>query len=241
MAQFETASRSASVSKDGTVSWKVPVSTTDNSPATIPTAPDGTSLVAVDMTNREDGGRDYVFTFESISASWEGTTRDPKTDPVCQISGQASPEPIETHWRFNGGKTGKDPKVTDADLAEIKKALDEGKEVPDYKSKEGSPQRELAENLYKLMRRGITQYYTPSGVTYSETYVQDAKPSLRELCTVAIPPINAPYLDGNANWLLLSLRAEKIFKPYGKSFWQVTKEWLASGPRGWNADGLIYS
>lgn len=240
MPQYETSARTAGISKDGTLTWKIPVSVTDDSAATPPTAPTGTNLVSVDLTSRDDGGRDYVFTYESIAGGWEGTVRKTETDPTCQITGQAAQEPIETHWRFNGGRTGTGTKVSDADLAEIKKALDEGKETPAYKSQSGSSERTLAEELYKLMRRGISHYYTPSGITYSESFEQDQKPDLKELCTISRPSPNAPYLENNSNWLLVGLRAEKNFRPYGNSFWTVTKEWMASGPRGWNADGTIY-
>ena len=123
MAQFETSAQSAGISKDGTLTWKIPVSVTDNSAVQVPTAPVGTNLIAVDLTTRDDGGQDYVFTFESIAGGWEGTARKTETDPNCQITGQAAQEPIETHWRFNGGKNGAGTKVSDADLAEIKKAL----------------------------------------------------------------------------------------------------------------------
>jgi hypothetical protein len=46
-------------------------------------------LVSSEFTNRPDGGRDYVFTYES-SGSAPG-------DAQIQINGQAAQEPIETH------------------------------------------------------------------------------------------------------------------------------------------------
>jgi hypothetical protein len=90
------------------------------------------------------------------------------------------------------------------------------------------------------MLKGVTHYFTPSGITYSETFDETAKPDLNELCTVDRPPADAPSVRGNANWLLVGLRAQKIYEPTGNSFWRVTREWLASGPRGWNADFDIY-
>jgi hypothetical protein len=91
------------------------------------------------------------------------------------------------------------------------------------------------------MLKGVTNYYTASGVTYSETFDETVKPNLNELCSVDRPPADAPSLREGSNWLQISLRANKIYEPDTQtSFWRVTREWLASGPRGWNADFAIY-
>jgi hypothetical protein len=48
-------------------------------------------------------------------------------------------------------------------------------------------------------------------------------------------------LRQGGNWLQIGLRANKIYEPDTQtSFWRVTREWLASGPRGWNADFDLY-
>lgn len=186
---------------------------------------------------REDGGRDYVFNYESIDSNFPGSeARDPKVDPVCQISGQAAQEPIETHPKFAKLADGTE-NVTETDLAEIRKALDDGRS-PTFTAT--GAQLQKAQDLYKLMVRGITHYYTASGITYSETTEQVERPDIKELCRIDKPPLNAPLVLQNSNWLQIGLNAEKIFVPYGKSFWRVTREWLASGPRGWNADYVIY-
>jgi hypothetical protein len=91
------------------------------------------------------------------------------------------------------------------------------------------------------MLKGVTHYFTPSGITYSETFDETLKPNLSELCTVDRPPPDAPTVRAGSNWLLIGIRAQKLYQPDAtNSFWRVTREWLASGPRGWNADFDIY-
>jgi hypothetical protein len=186
-------------------------------------------MVGYEYTKRPDGGRDYAFTFESNGSS--------PSDSQIQINGQCAQEPVETHPKFNG-ESGSGT-VTDKDLAAIKQSLSDGT-TPTFTAKGND--RIAAQNLYKLMLRGVTNYYTPSGITYSETFDETTKPTLSELATVNRPPQDAPSLGNNMNWLLLSLRAQKIYQPdSGTSVWRVTREWLASGPRGWNADFELYS
>jgi hypothetical protein len=128
--------------------------------------------------------------------------------------------------------------VNDADLAAIKAALGSGS-APSFSGT--GPNLTAAQNLYALMLKGVTHYYTPSGVTYSETFDETVKPDLNELCSVDRPPQDAPSLRQGGNWLQIGLRANKIYEPDTQtSFWRVTREWLASGPRGWNADFDLY-
>jgi len=185
-------------------------------------------LVSNEYTIRQDGGRDYVFTFES-SGSAPG-------DAQIQLSGQAAQEPIETHPAFNGQQGG--GTVSDVDLAAIKASLSSG-QPPEFTG--SGTDLTAAEALYSLMLKGVTHYFTPSGITYSETFDEISKPNLSELCTVDRPPPDAPTLRGGSNWLMIGIRAQKVYEPdKGTNFWRVTREWLASGPRGWNADFDIY-
>ena len=228
MASFQTAGYRSTITPEGRKIVQIPVSVTDDSTPTAPTAPSGMRMVSNEYTIRPDGGRDYVFTFES-SGSAPG-------DAQIQINGQAAQEPIETHPKFNGGQNS--GTVSDSDLAAIKAALNDGKE-PSLTAT--GADLEAAQNLYALMLKGVTNYYTPSGITYSETFDELVKPSLNELCSVSRPPSDAPQLRQGSNWLLLGLRAQKVYQPDTQSsFWRVTREWLASGPRGWNADFDIY-
>lgn len=226
---FQTPGYRATLTPEGRTIVQIPVSVTDDSaPGTVPSGPTGTRLVSAEYTIRQDGGRDYVYTYES-----SGTTADAQ----IQINGQAAQEPIETHPKFNGEQNA--GTVNDADLAAIKASLSDGTS-PSFTGTGND--LTAAQNLYSLMLKGVTHYYTASGVTYSETFDESLKPNLAELCSVNKPPSSAPTLSKGANWLQIGLRAQKIYQPNTQtSFWRVTREWLASGPRGWNADFEIYN
>jgi hypothetical protein len=229
MATIQTAGYRSTITPEGRKIVQIPVSVTDDSTPTAPTAPSGMRMVSNEYTIRADGGRDYVYTYES-SGSAPG-------DAQIQINGQAAQEPIETHPKFNGQQEG--GTVSDSDLAAIKAALNDGS-TPTFTGTGND--LTAAQNLYALMLKGVTHYYTPSGITYSETFDETTKPNLNELCSVDRPPPDAPSLRQGSNWLQIGLRAQKVYQPEtAQSFWRVTREWLASGPRGWNADFDIYS
>ena len=228
MASFQTAGYRSTITPEGRKIIQIPVSVTDDSAATAPSAPSGMRMVSNEYTIRPDGGRDYVYTFESSGGA--------PGDAQIQINGQAAQEPIETHPKFNGGDGG--GTVSDADLAAIRSSLSSGS-TPSFTGTGAA--LTAAQDLYQLMLKGVTHYYTPSGVTYSETFDETTKPDLNELCSVDRPPADAPNLRQGSNWLQIGLRAQKVYEPdSGNSFWRVTREWLASGPRGWNADFDIY-
>ena len=229
MASFQTAGYRSTITPEGRKIVQMPVSVTDDSAASVPSAPSGMRLVSSEYTIRPDGGRDYVFTYESAGGA--------PGDAQIQVNGQAAQEPIETHPKFNGSLGG--GTVSDADLAAIKAALNDGS-TPQFTGTGGD--LTAAQNLYNLMLKGVTHYFTPSGITYSETFDETVKPNLSELCTVDRPPSDAPSLRQGSNWLMIGIRAQKLYQPEtGSSFWRVTREWLASGPRGWNADFDIYA
>jgi hypothetical protein len=227
MAAFQTPGYRSTITPEGRRIIQIPVSVTDDSSESPPASPSGMRLVSNEYVIRPDGGRDYIFTYES-SGSAPG-------DAQIQINGQAAQEPIETHPKFNGQDGGT---VSDADLAAIKASLQSG-QAPQFTGT--GTNLAAAQDLYKLMLKGVTHYFTPSGITYSETFDETTKPDLNELCTVDRPPADAPTVRQGSNWLLIGLRAQKIYQPEsGDSFFRVTREWLASGPRGWNADFDIY-
>jgi len=230
MPQYETPGKRFTVTPEGRQIVVIPVSNTDDTAITAPQPPQGTKLVSYEYTQRPDGGRDYVFTFESSGGSAPG-------DSQIQVNGQCAQEPIETHPKFNSTVNG-GAIVTEANLAAIKKSLSDGSK-PNLTGTGNA--KVQAQNLYTLMLKGVTHYYTPSGITYSETFDETSKPSLQELGSIKRPPTDAPTLNAPSNWLLISLRAQKVYDPVTRTaFWRVTREWLASGPRGWNADYAIY-
>jgi hypothetical protein len=102
MATFETPGYRSTLTPEGRKIIQIPLSVTDDDAPSMPTVPDGTRLVSREYTRRPDGGRDYVFTYES-NGSEPG-------DAQIQVNGQAAQEPIETHPSFNGeGPDGEGP------------------------------------------------------------------------------------------------------------------------------------
>jgi hypothetical protein len=230
MAQHETSGARVSITPEGKRIHVVPVSTETDVAATVPTAPDGTSLVSADYTIRPDGGRDYSFVFESATYGTGGT------DAAAEAAGQAAQEPIETHPDFNG--VDEAGTVSESDLAEIKRAISDGN-APAFT--ETGANLTAAQGLYYLLLKGVTHYYTPSGCTYSETTDETTKPDFAELCKIDTPPGDPPDLPAGSNWLQIALGAQKIYNPStGTPIWRTTRTWLASGPRGWNADWTLY-
>jgi hypothetical protein len=229
MAQFEISGYRRTRTPEGRVIIQVPVSVSDDSAGQAPPAPEaGLRLVSNEYTQRPDGGRDYTYTYESNGSS--------AADGDVQIAGQAAQEPIETHPKFNG-QSGYGT-VIDSDLAAIKSSLASGT-TPAFTGT--GLDLQAAQDLYNLMLKGVTHYYVPSGITYSESFDESSKPSLIDLCTKVRPPADAPTLRATSDWLLIGMRAQKQYEADTQTFfWRVTREWLASGPRGWNADFPIY-
>ena len=214
----------------GKRSQRIPISTTtDAAPSPTPTTPVGFRLIGTNYTRRPDGGRDYVLDYEEI-------VQTSSTD--ISVNGQAAEQPIETHPSFNGASGF--GTVSESDLLLIRGALGSGT-TPTFTGT--GLNLTAAEDLLSVMNKGITNYYTPSGISYSETVDQTSKPSIAELCTVQDPPSDAPTLAANQNWLFNSLNAQKVLDPLDSTsyFWRVTRQWIASGPRGWNADFNIYT
>jgi len=228
MAQYETIGKRYSLGADGKLQVQIPISVTDDTAITEPTPPTGTKLVSYEYTIRADGGRDYILVYEKGGSSTQKAQ--------VQVQGQASQEPVETHPKFNG-LTGYGT-VSNTDLAAIKAALNDGS-TPVFTGT--GLDLTAAQDLYSIMLKGVTSYYTPSGITYSETTDETTKPSLADLCKVQTAPTDAPTLATNQNWLFFSIRAEKIYDPITNTpIWRTSKEWIASGPRGWNADYDLY-
>ena len=227
MAIIYTAGFSDTSQPGGKRSKKLPFSTTTDEAPIAPTPPVGFRLISSSYTRRQDGGRDYVLDYEEV-------VEDSATD--ISVSGQAAQEPIETHPSFNG--VDGFGTVSESDLLLIRGALGSGN-TPAFTG-EGI-NLTAAQDLLSVMNKGIVNYYTPSGISYSQTQDETSKPSIADLCSVQSPPSDAPTLAAGQNWLFNSLTASKVKNPMDATyFWRVTRQWIASGPRGWNADFTIY-
>ena len=77
-------------------------------------------------------------------------------------------------------------------------------------------------------------YLNSSKLTWRKTSVTRASPnSATRAGRIDSPPGGAPGLSGGANWLNMGLSSTKQGAVY-----QVTEDWMASGPGGWNP--LVY-
>lgn len=82
---------------------------------------------------------------------------------------------------------------------------------------------------------GISAYLDFSQCVWRQRYYSTAYPSdATSLGRINSPPGPVPALGGSRNWIYMGLTFEQRGIVYG-----VTREWKASGFRGWNAD--IYS
>jgi hypothetical protein len=127
--------------------------------------------------------------------------------------------------------------VPDAALKEIKSSIQEGRD-PDTTLVPTDVENK-ARILYKLLLRG-QEYYLAPAVSYRETTLEAALPSLKEIATVNAPKV-APTVAEQQNWLLTSINARSVAQPTGAVRYEVTKEWMLSDRNGWDPEKVIYS
>lgn len=143
------------------------------------------------------------------------------------ISGTASQEPLATHPFFQpNGKWA----VTDAEWKTWDKWQKEGTDI----AKETLTDLGVGfQKFIELSLRGFTDYLQPR-VSIRVTDANTDEPDLNELGKIASPS-KAPVLPDGANWLLTGVDGSED----ADRNWEVTKEYMSSGPGGWNTD--IYS
>jgi hypothetical protein len=140
------------------------------------------------------------------------------------ISGTASQEPLATHPFFQpGGKWA----VTDDEWKTWDKWQKEGTDIG---SESLTSFSEGFQKFIQLTLSGFTDYLQPR-VTIRVTDTNSKEPDLSELGKIANPN-PAPTLADGANWLLTSVDATED----ADQNWDITKEYMSSGPGGWNED-----
>jgi hypothetical protein len=140
------------------------------------------------------------------------------------ISGTASQEPIATHPYFQPG--GKWP-VTEDEWKTWDKWQKEG---TDISAEDLSSFGEGFRKFIKLYLSGFTDYLQPR-VSLRVTDANTDEPDLSELGKIAAPR-NAPDLADGADWLMSGCDASVD----SDGNWEVTREFISSGPGGWNPD-----
>jgi hypothetical protein len=140
------------------------------------------------------------------------------------ISGTASQEPLATHPFFQpNGKWA----VTDDEWKTWDKWQKEGTDIA---SESLTSFSEGFQKFVALTLRGFTDYLQPR-VTIRVTDTNSKEPDLSELGKIASPSPSPALADG-ANWLLVSVDATED----ADKNWDITKEYMSSGPGGWNED-----
>lgn len=140
------------------------------------------------------------------------------------ISGTASQEPLATHPFFqSGGKW----EITDDEWKTWDKWQKEGTDIA---SESLESFGEGFRKFVLLYLKGFTDYLQPR-VTIRVTDANTDEPDLSELGKISSPSA-APTLADGANWLFASVDATQD----ADKNWEVTREYISSGPGGWNED-----
>jgi hypothetical protein len=140
------------------------------------------------------------------------------------VSGTASQEPLATHPHFQeSGKW--------AVTADEWKIWDKWqKEGTDLEAENLTEYGEGFQKFIKLYLAGFTDFLQPR-VSIRVTDANTTEPSLAELGKIS-SPAKSPTLPDGANWLLTGVDASED----ADKNWEVTREYMSSGPGGWNED-----
>lgn len=149
---------------------------------------------------------------------------DPTVGDTYSLTGTASQEPLATHPYFQaGGKWA----VTEAEWKTWDKWQKEGTDI----SKESLTSFSTGfQKFVTLYLKGFTDYLQPR-LTLRLVDASTSEPSVSNLGKIA-SPAKAPSLSDGANWLLTGIDAS----PDSDNNWEVSREYISSGPGGWNAD-----
>jgi hypothetical protein len=149
---------------------------------------------------------------------------DSTVGDTYSVSGTASQEPLAIHPYFQtNGKWA----VTDDEWKKWDKWQKEG---TDISAEDLSSFGEGFRKFIKLYLSGFSDYLQPR-VSLRVTDANADEPDLSELGKIAAPR-NAPDLADGADWLMSGCDASVD----SDGNWEVTREFISSGPGGWNPD-----
>jgi hypothetical protein len=140
------------------------------------------------------------------------------------VSGTASQEPLATHPNFQPG--GKWEVIVD----EWKVWDKWQKEGTDIAAENTDEYSDGFKKFIALYISGFTDYLQPR-VSIRVTDANAEEPDLSELGKIA-EPVKAPTLADGANWLMTGVDATQD----ADGNWEITREYISSGPNGWNSD-----
>lgn len=229
MAQVETTGGGISYTADGKKLTKQVYVLTDGTTTVSPSVVNGASITSADFVTDAGGVTRVTVTWtEGMDSSGAGGSAG--GGATTELIGGAREIPTEAHPTFKDS-------VTDLALKEIKTAIQDGRD-PDTTLVPVAADNK-ARILYKLLLRG-QEYYLAPAVSYRQTTLETALPTLRELCTVNAPQ-RAPAVGSKQNWLLTSINGRSVAQPTGAVRYEVTKEWMLSDRNGWDPEAVIYN
>jgi hypothetical protein len=190
-----------------------------------------TDINAISIPGNDDKVRNIRRSLADGRATLTFDKIDANVGDAYTISGTASQEPLATHPHFQPeGKWA----VTEEEWQKWDKWQKEGADIAQQNiTSEG----EGFQKFIKLSLAGFTDFLQPR-VTIRIVDANTEEPDLSELGKIAEPAQAPPLADG-ANWLMTGMDASKdlsINDEDGEPAWEVTREYMSSGPGGWNAD-----
>jgi hypothetical protein len=149
---------------------------------------------------------------------------DSTVGDTYSLTGTASQEPLATHPYFqDNGKW--------AVTVDEWKTWDKWqKEGTDIAAQTLTTYSTGFQKFIELYLKGFTDYLQPR-LTLRLVDANTSEPTITDLGKIA-SPAKAPTLDDGANWLLAGIDAS----PDADNNWEVSREYISSGPGGWNAD-----
>jgi hypothetical protein len=229
MAQIEATGGGISYTADGKKLTKQVYVLTDGTTSVSPSPVTNATITSADFVTDPAGLTRVTVTWtEGLDSSGAGGSAG--GGATTELIGGAREIPTEAHPTF------KDI-VSDAARQEIKKAIQDGRDPDTALVPVATDNR--ARILYKLLLRG-QEYYLAPAVSFRQTTLETALPSLKELCTVNAPQ-RAPGVGTKQNWLLTSINGRSVAQPTGAVRYEVTKEWMLSDRNGWDPEQVIYN
>jgi hypothetical protein len=176
-------------------------------------------LTGVAITRGEAMRARLECTYKGMTADFQAPGGDGSfgAGATYELIATTGEEPIETHPNYDG--------LTTSQLATIKAYVD---------NPEGNPPLSpvpAAQELIAKKLKGVDSYLCATQ-TFRVTYASASSPaSVAGVGLIGDPPPQAPNLSAGQTWLLTGYNARRQGGAY-----EVSVEWRASGPAGWDTD-----
>lgn len=163
-----------------------------------------------------------------IEVEYIGLTSDPTT-PVVNYPGNSGLDPIETHPNFKqfAGDPATSPDQLSRWVGSNGAVFDP---ILDAEGTENFGWEFVGFLDPAFTKYGVESYNVPNHIVYL-TYLTFGRPRVSRVNTIrsSLPRVRRP--NGVKNWLCIGVPYQQIGPLY-----QVTEQWLGSGPNGWDTD-----